>query len=164
MGEGIAGYVLVDSVVGAGAADAVSRPQELRQQLERMAIYQQYPKQYLNGMMNAIIRSPEGRKRIDEYVAIGLNTPPDLGIGMLLMDFIAYDRRATLAAFNRPTLVIAASSGEEVAAQRAMAGRIKDAEFKAIDDAGHAVFLDQPQRFGDLLSAFLLGIATRPPA
>jgi hypothetical protein len=90
-------------------ADAVAHPEELRQQLERFAMYEQFPKQYLAGMMSAIIRSPEGRKRIDDYVKIGLRTPPDVGISMLMMDFIAKDRRAALARFNRPALSATAS-------------------------------------------------------
>lgn len=154
-GEAIAAYVLVDSTVGGGAAASVAQPEQLRQQLERLAMYSQYPKQYLRGMMNAIIRSPQGRARIDEYVEAGLRTPPDLGISMLVMDFIAVDRRPALEKFNRPTLVIAASDAGDVQGQREMARRIKGAQFETIDDAGHAVFLDQPQRFHDLLADFV---------
>lgn len=154
-GNGVLGYVLVDAPVGAGAAASVSRPDELKQLLERLAIYQRHPKEYLRGMMNAIIRSPQARERIDEYVAIGLRTPPDLGVSMLMMDFVAVDRRPALAKFNRPTLVIAAAESGEIDAQRDMAAQIKGARFETIKDAGHAVFLDQPERFHQLLADFL---------
>ena len=154
-GGGVLGYVLVDAPVGAGAAASVARPDELKQTLERLAVYQRYPKEYLRGMMNAIIRSPQARERIDEYVAIGLRTPPDLGISMLMMDFVAVDRRPTLAKFNRPTLVIAAAESGEVETQREMAAQIKGARFETIKDAGHAVFLDQPERFHELLADFM---------
>lgn len=154
-GTGIAGYVLVDATVGAGAAAAVAQPAQLQQQLERFAVYQQHPREYLQGMMQAIIRTPEARRRIDEYVETGLRTPPDLGIGMLLMDFIAVDRRPALAKFDRPTLVIAAASSDEVEAQRDMAQRISGARFETVADAGHAVFLDKPQRFNGLLAGFV---------
>jgi non-heme chloroperoxidase len=147
--------VLVVAPGGAGPAASVSRPDELKQTLERLAIYQRYPKEYLRGMMNAIIRSPQARERIDEYVAIGLRTPPDLGIGMLVMDFVAVDRRPALAKFNRPTLVIAAAESSEVETQREMAAQIKGARFETIKDAGHAVFLDQPDRFHELLADFV---------
>jgi non-heme chloroperoxidase len=106
-------------------------------------------------MMNAIIQSPEGRKRIDEYVRIGLRTPPDLGVSMLIMDFIAYDRRAALAKFNRPTLIVAAARSGEFELQREMSRHIKDAKLEIIDNAGHAVFIDQPQRFRSLLADFI---------
>jgi non-heme chloroperoxidase len=74
---------------------------------------------------------------------------------MLVMDFIAYDRRPALAKFNRPTLIIAAADSEELEAQRETSRQIKGAQFEIIEDAGHAVFLDQPSRFHDLLAAFV---------
>jgi non-heme chloroperoxidase len=154
-GESILGYVLVDSPVGSGAAASVARPRELQQLLERLVIYQQHQKEYLHGMMNAIIRSPQGRARIDEYVTIGLRTPPDLGISMLMMDFIAYDRRPALARFDKPTLIIAAADSSEIEAQREMSRQIKDARFEIIENAGHAIFIDQPDRFRALLADFV---------
>jgi non-heme chloroperoxidase len=154
-GAGIAGYVLVDATVGAGPAAAVARPQDLQQQLERMATYQRYPREYLRGMLNAIIRSPQGREHIDEYVEAGLRTPPDLGVGMLLADFITVDRTPALARFNRPTLVIAAADAGDLQAQREMARAIAGASLETVAEAGHAVFLDQPQRFQQLLADFL---------
>lgn len=157
-GDAIRGYVLVDSLVSSGAAVAVSQPQRLQEELERLVLYQRAQRQYLHGMMNAIIHAPRARERIDEYVAIGLRTPPDLGVSMLLMDFIAPDRRPALAKFNRPTLVVAATGSGEVEALREMAGRIEGARFEVIADAGHAVFLDQPQRFQAVLADFVRSI------
>jgi microsomal epoxide hydrolase len=160
-GEGVSGYVLVDAAVGQGAAAAVAQPELLRGLLEQLVIYQEHQKEYLHGMMNAIIQSPEGRKRIDEYVQIGLRTPPDLGVSMLVMDFIAYDRRATLAKFNRPTLVVAAAQSAELELQRAMSRQIRDAKLEIIDNAGHAVFIDQPQRFRTLLADFVQRLGSK---
>jgi non-heme chloroperoxidase len=154
-GAGVSGYVLVDAAVGQGAAAAVAQPELLKEQLERLVIYQEHQKEYLRGMMNAIIQSPEGRQRIDEYVQIGLRTPADLGVSILMMDFIAYDRRAALAKFNRPTLIVAAAQSGELEVQREMSRQIKDAKLEIIDNAGHAVFIDQPQRFRSLLADFV---------
>lgn len=162
-GESIAGYVLVDSAIGAGPAAAVARPDQLKEQLERLALYSNYQRQYLRGMLNAIIRSPQARQRIDEFVEIGLATPPDLGISMLMLDFIAVDRRGTMEKFNRPTLVIAAADSGELEAQHEMARRIRDAKLEVIPEAGHAVFLDQPVRFNELLSDFLRRVTPRAP-
>jgi microsomal epoxide hydrolase len=157
-GDPVAGYVLVDAPVGAGAAASVANPDALKQQLERFVLYQQHPREFLRGMMFAIIQSAEGRKRIDEYVQSALRTPPDLGIAMLTMDFIAYDRRPALAKFDRPTLIVAAAQSPELEAQRQMATQIKGARFETIDAAGHAVFIDQPQRFQELLSGFIAAL------
>lgn len=154
-GDRVAGYVLVDSTLGAGPAAAMNPPSEMQQQLERMSIYARYPREYLKGMMNAIIRSPAGRARIDEFVEVGLRTPPDIGMGMLMTDFVLIDRRPALRKFNRPTLVIAAADSSEAKSQSEMAQQIAGARYETIANAGHAVFLDQPARFNELLAAFL---------
>jgi pimeloyl-ACP methyl ester carboxylesterase len=154
-GSAISRYVLVDAAVGAGAAESLAHPGALQQQLDRLVIYEQHPREYLQGMMTAIIRSREGREHIAEYVEIGLRTPPDLGISMLIMDFIAYDRRPALAKFNRPTLIIASAHADDIEAQRDMSKQIEDARFVVIEDAGHAVFLDQPKQFHDLVAEFV---------
>ena len=116
-GDRVAGYVLVDSTLGAGPAAAMTPPSEMQEQLERMSVYARYPREYLRGMMNAIIRSPAGRARIEEFVEVGLRTPPDIGMGMLMTDFILIDRRPALKKFNRPTLVIAAADSPEAKSQ-----------------------------------------------
>ncbi len=154
-GDGIAGYVLVDAPVAAGAGASVAQPDSLRETLEQFALYQQHPREYLDGMMNAIIRSAPGRRRIAEYVEAALRTPPDLGVAMLVADFVAYDRRPALAKFDRPTLVIASTLSPELDAQRRMAEAIRGARFETVADAGHALFLDQPERFNTLLAGFL---------
>lgn len=152
-GQDIAGYVLVDAAVSAGPAEIP--PADLKEELGRLGVYARYPREYLRGMMNAIIRSPAAKARIDEYVEAGLRTPPDLGVAMLVTDFLAIDRRPTLAKFNRPTLVIAAASADDAGPQRRMAAAISGARFETIADAGHAVFLDQPERFRQLLADFV---------
>jgi microsomal epoxide hydrolase len=161
-GDGVSGYVLVDAAVAAGAGAWSARPEALREQLERLATYVEHPREYLQGMLETIIRSPGGRERIPELVETGLRTPPDLGASMLLMDFIAYDRRPALQRFDRPTLVLAAADSEELAEQRAMARAIPGARLEVVENAGHALFLDQPERFRELLAAFVERTARGP--
>ena len=79
----------------------------------------------------------------------------DLGVGMLMVDFMLIDRRPTLKKFNRPTLVIAAEGADDLGMQRKMAGEIAGAQFETVGPAGHAVFLDQPARFNRLLADFV---------
>ncbi len=159
-GDRIAGYVLVDAAVGAGAADSVSHPEQLTGFLDRLSLYQRNQRAYLHGMFEAIISAPAARTRIDAYVDAGMRTPPDLGISMLLMDFVAYDRRAALDRFDRPTLIVASARSTELQAQRAMAERIRGARLEVVADAAHAVFLDQPKRFQELLAGFAAGLAS----
>jgi microsomal epoxide hydrolase len=80
---------------------------------------------------------------------------------MLVSDLLTVDRRSALRKFDKPTLVVASSASAELAAQREVAQRIAGAEFLSIEDAGHAVFVDQPASFNRAVAAF---IAKLPPA
>ncbi|MDB5859482.1 MAG: hypothetical protein JWQ76_3171 [Ramlibacter sp.] len=154
-GEQVAGYVLVDAAVSGGPEVATAHPADLKVQLGRMGLYTRYPREYLRGMLGAIIASAEGKGRVDEFVELGLRTPPDIGVGMLLVDFMLIDRRPALKKFNRPTLVIAATGADDLESQRAMAREIAGAQFELVPQAGHAVFLDQPAQFHRLLADFM---------
>jgi microsomal epoxide hydrolase len=74
---------------------------------------------------------------------------------MLVADFYGQDRSAALNEVGVPVLVIAARNSPELDGQRRMAAKIPGARFEVIDDASHAVFLDQPERFRTVLTEFL---------
>ncbi|HEX9305557.1 MAG TPA: alpha/beta hydrolase [Thermoanaerobaculia bacterium] len=84
-----------------------------------------------------------------------LKTPTDTGIAMLVADLFGSDRRPSIAKFSRPTLVIAAADSPLLAAQRDMATRLHDGRLEIVQDAGHAIFADQPDRFNQLVARFL---------
>ena len=59
-----------------------------------------------------------------------------------------------------PTLIIASAKSDELARQQAGATQVRaglalHARFEKIDDAAHCVFLDQPDRFDELVEEFL---------
>jgi len=88
-------------------------------------------------------------------VSDSLKTPTDTGIAMLVADLFGSDRRPSIAKFSRPTLVIAAADSPLLAAQRDMATRLHDGRLEIVQDAGHAIFADQPDRFNQLVARFL---------
>ncbi len=87
-----------------------------------------------------------------------MHTPVDTGVAMLMADMFQRDRRPTLAKFSVPTLVIASSESPLLEAQREMLKTLPSGEFAAVEEAGHAVFHDQPVKFNTLLAAFLAKI------
>ncbi len=153
--DGIAGVVLVDAAVSAGPAAVELQPQATQQLLGHLGIYAAYPREYLEGMMKAIFSKPLSGDELRLRVETAAKTPTSIGIAMLASDMLAVDRRPTLAKFDKPTLIIAASTSSELQEQKDMARRVANGEFVAIDDAGHAVFVDQPERFNDAVAAFL---------
>ena len=151
----LAGIVLVDAAVSDGADGISARPQETAAQFKMFAIYQAHQQEYLGGMMRAIISKPQGDGIIEQLVNTGIKTPPDVGVAMLIADMFGVNRTPALKKIECPTLIIASAKSDELARQQAAANQIPHARFEKIEDAAHAVFLDQPDRFNDLLTSFV---------
>ena len=156
----LAGLVLVDAAASDGADGIAARPQETSAQFRMFAIYQAHQEEYLRGMMGAIISKPQPEGTIDQLVATGMKTPPTVGTAMLVADLFGVNRTAALKKIDCPTLIIASAKSDELARQQAGANRIPHARFEKVEDAAHAVFLDQPERFDELLEKFVKDLTT----
>jgi microsomal epoxide hydrolase len=154
----LTGIVLVDAAISDGFDGIAARPQETAAQFKMFAIYQTHQQEYLGGMMRAIISKPQSDETIEQLVNTGMKTPPDIGVAMLIADIFGVNRTAVLKKIDCPTLIIASAKSDELARQQAAANQIPHARFEKIEDAGHAVFLDQPDRFTDLLRSFVGGL------
>jgi len=152
--EALAGVVLVDSSVAAGAAEIDLHPEFAKTVLGGIAIYAAHPAEYSAGLLAAVITRPMPKEETERLVKLALATPTDIGSGMLILDMFAVDRRPNLARCDRPALVIAAASSPMLAAQRETATALH-ARLETIEGAGHAVFVDQPERFNAVLGEFL---------
>lgn len=157
----LAGIVLVDAAISDGAKAISERPKEVAFQFGLFSIYLNRQQDYLRGMFGAIISKPQPPGFIDRSIATAMKTPPSIGMSMLVSDLFTVDRRAALGRMNCPVLIIAAGTSPEFERQKAEVGAIKNARFVKIDDAAHAVFLDQPDRFARALDDFL-GLLSRP--
>jgi pimeloyl-ACP methyl ester carboxylesterase len=155
----LAGIVLVDAAVSDGADGMVARSQETAEQFKMFAVYQAHQKEYLAGVMQAIISKPQSDGVIERLVSTGMKTPSDIGVGMLVADMFGVNRTAALKKIECPTLIIASTKSFELPRQQAAAKQIPHARFEKIDDAAHAVFVDQPDRFDQLLKDFLANAA-----
>jgi microsomal epoxide hydrolase len=152
---GLAGIVLVDSTIAKGAKTVAATPEAAAATLDRLFLYQTRQEAYLRGMFGFIISKPQRNGVIDALVATGLKTPSSIGTAMLVADLYGADRSRALDKVNAPVLVVAAANSPDRDAQREMAAQIPGARFHVIDDASHAVFLDQPEAFRAVLSEFL---------
>ena len=83
---------------------------------------------------------------------------------MLVADLFGVNRTAALKKIDCSTLIIASAKSDELARQQAGAGQIPRAHFGKIEDAAHAVFLDQPVRFDELLEKFVKDLTTASAA
>ncbi len=151
----LAGIVLVDAAVSDGADGIAARPQETAAQFKMFGVYQAHQKEYLDGMMRAIISKLQGNDAIEGLVSTGMKTPPDIGVAMLIADMFGSNRTPALKKIDCPTLIIASAKSDELARQQAAANQIPHARLEKIEDAAHAVFIDQPDRFDELLKSFV---------
>jgi pimeloyl-ACP methyl ester carboxylesterase len=156
----LAGLVLVDAAISDGSDGMAARPQETAAQFKMFAVYQAHQEEYLRGMMQAIISKPQPPGAIDRLVATGLKTPPTIGVAMLVADLFGVNRTAALKKIDCPTLIIASAKSDELARQQAGASQIPHARLEKIENAAHAVFLDQPVRFHELLEKFVKDLTT----
>jgi non-heme chloroperoxidase len=156
----LTGIVLVDAAISDGADGMAARSQETAEQFKMFAVYQAHQKEYLEGMMHAIISKPQSDGVIERLVSTGMKTPSDIGVGMLVADMFGVNRTPALKKIECPTLIIASTKSFELPRQQAAANQIPHARFENIDDAAHAVFVDQPDRFDELLKNFLANVAT----
>jgi microsomal epoxide hydrolase len=156
------GIVLVDASVSSGPDFPNVQPQAAKTILGNMAIYAAQPRAYLQGMIQAIFRKPLGANEMKRMVDGSLRTPTSTGIAMLTLDLFAVDRRPVLAKFDKPTLIIASATSFELADQQAEVKRMPDARAIVIQNAGHAVFHDQPEKFERALREFLAKLPHQP--
>jgi microsomal epoxide hydrolase len=150
----LAGIILVDAAVSDGAKGISKRPDETAQQFDRMATYVAYQQPYLRGMFGAIITKPQPAGVVEEAIATAMKTPPSIGVAMLVADLFGPDRTGALAKIDCPVLIIASANSPELALQEAQAKAIPGARFIQIQDAAHAVFLDQPGAFAAAVRDF----------
>lgn len=158
----LGGIVLVDAAIAQGAAAITSQPEQASAQFARFADYLSDQQAYLRGMFGYIISKPQPAGFVDGLVETAMKTPSSIGISMLVADMFGRDRTGVLGQIDCPVLIVAARKSGELERQKAEQKLIRDARFVEIDDASHAVFLDQPERFAAALSAFLEEIGKRP--
>jgi microsomal epoxide hydrolase len=156
----LSGIVLVDAAISSGAEGMTERGvQQTAEQLKTYARYQGHQQEYLTDMMRAIVSKPQSNDAIEQLITMALETPPDIGVAMRLADTFGVDRTPALKKINCPTLSIASAKSGSLAQQQAQAKQISGARFEKVEGAAHAVFLDQPDRFNELVTSFVAKLA-----
>ena len=153
--ESVAGVVLVDSPVSIGPREVSEHPEFSQAILSGIPRFMSDPAAYSKGSVRSLFAQPHPNLDLDEIVRSTLRTPVDTAVAMLIADIFGADRTTALAKLDKPTLVIAAGTSPLLPQQKQMADLIPGAKFVVIDNAAHAVFVDQPERFDAALQEFL---------
>jgi pimeloyl-ACP methyl ester carboxylesterase len=66
------------------------------------------------------------------------------------------DRSGALIRATAPTLIVASSISDELEDQQRSAAELHRGRIVVLENAGHAVFIDQPENFNQALADFLV--------
>ena len=151
----VSGAVFVDSPVSFGPEEVELHTRFARTILSGLSIYVNHPEEYSEGMVRSLFKKPHPELNMDEVVRSTLKTPTETGSEMLVMDIFGADRRPALAKLDKPALVVASSASPLLDLQEQMAGTIPSSKLVVIDGAGHAIFVDEPEKFDNALETFM---------
>jgi non-heme chloroperoxidase len=157
--ENLAGIVFVDSPVSFGPAEIDSHKEFSRIILSGISIYAAHPAEYSERMVKSLFKKPHPELDMARIVRYTMQTPTDTGIAMLVSDIFGVDRRPPLMKLSKPALVIASSASPLLDVQKEMAAMIPDSKLVVVEGAGHAVFVDEPEKFDQALEAFLRSVS-----
>ncbi|MFI5180091.1 MAG: alpha/beta fold hydrolase [Thermoanaerobaculia bacterium] len=147
----VGGLVLVDAAVSAGAGGLNATVATMT--LGRMPIYAGSQREYLEGMMPYLFKTPLSPSERNGIVTAAQRTPTSIGVANLTLDLFGRDYRPAFKRMGVPTLLIVAGTAPDKNEQ--LAQPIPTATSAVVEDAGHAVFYDKPAPFNDLLVRFL---------
>jgi non-heme chloroperoxidase len=144
----LAGIVLVD---GVAALDLT--PEYIKGSIEFLKGLQANRAQMTAGFVRSMFRKPQSEEYLQKLIKASLATPTDSAIAIGLATFTTENRPA-VAEINKPTLIVGANK-DLVPQFQEMQKSIPGARFEFFDDAGHALFVDDADKFNILLDEFL---------
>ncbi len=102
--------------------------------------------------VRGMFKSQQGELLYKELADASLKTPTGTALS-LFFDLYTGDRRSGLYRINVPTLIIMTPENRLVG--EFMQSKIPRSKLEVIPDAGHAMFLEKPQTFNQILETFL---------
>jgi microsomal epoxide hydrolase len=150
-GDGhIAGLVLIDNSVGAGAPPRMKAAPKSRVRRKRAAPSRET---YMRSFVRAMFRVPQPPDYIDRLTETALRTPPADAAALLRYPVPRSFWKAAIDADDKPILYIVtprlAAQADELAAHH------PDTDTIILHGVGHAMFVDNPTGFDQLLTEFL---------
>jgi non-heme chloroperoxidase len=100
---------------------------------------------------------PQSEEYLQRLIKASLATPPDYALALVVVELQA-DNRPALARIDRPTLIVTGEKNPNAALPQKMQESIPRSSWETFDDAGHALFVDDPEKFNGLLEDFLVGL------
>ena len=146
--DGIADLVFVDGVPGFDLP-----PERLKAVIGFFGSFQKDRRKATEDFVRGMYKKPQTEDYLQRVIKASLATPTN-SAAALALGAMGCDYWGVLPKINRPALVVAAQSPFITAYQR-MQREIPGARIEIFEGAGHALFVDDHERFNVLLDAFL---------
>lgn len=142
------GLVLVDGLVGIDPS--VSFYQTT---LDYWAGFQEDRIPKTKEFVKIIFKQPRPESYIEKLTEVALRTPTNT-VMALIDNYLLQDFRPLLSKINVPSIVITVES-PRIDYMQEIQAMIPDSRLEIIDSAGHALFVDQPDKFNHILESFV---------
>lgn len=149
--SGIAGIVLVD-----GVASFDLTADTFKDFKGFFTSAQTNRQQFTSNFVRGMYKKPQAEEYLQKVIKASLLTPTDSAVAMAVAGFLTDDRPG-LAKIDKPTVIVGASKNLLPLFQD-MQKRIPGAKLEMFDDAGHALFVDDADKFNILLEEFITGL------
>ena len=147
----LAGIVLVDGLAGRDLT-----PELVKSNVDFLAAMQTNRAQVTSDFVHSIFHKPHAEEYLRRLTNASMAIPADAVLAMGLSDFYT-DNRPALPKIDKPTLIVG-STRRLLPQFQAMQARLPQAQLEFFEDAGHALFVDDSEKFNALLDDFLAGL------
>lgn len=112
--------------------------------------------------VRGLYKKPPSEDYIRRMLQATLQMPTNSAVALVLGG-VAADNRNALAKIDKPTLIVVALVRPWMQFYEDLQKRIRGARLEVFENAGHALFVDEPERFNSLLDGFLnSSVASQP--
>jgi pimeloyl-ACP methyl ester carboxylesterase len=147
--KAVAGLVLVDGLPGA----AGSPPERIAGMVKFASGFQRDRRKATADFVRSMYRTPQTEEYLQKITEASLRTPTDTALALFLGS-LNEDSSAGIAKVDKPTLVIGTQS-PFLKSYEEMQKKIPGARLEVFEGAGHALFVDQADKFNQKLEEFL---------
>ena len=144
----LAGLVLVD-----GWAGADYDPKLTPQMWQWAAGFQKNRQGQTEAFVRSMYKKPQSEEYLKRVTQASLRTPTNSAVALFVGAFTS-DYRPALAKIDKSTLLVVAQS-PWVPTYQDMQQRIPGSRIEVLENVGHALFVDDADRFNSLMDAFL---------
>lgn len=147
--ETLAGLVLVNGIAGREYDEAT-----LSGLLAFSNAFQLDRQKATDRFVRGLYKKPQSEAYIRRMTQATLRMPTD-SVVALIVGGVSSDNRPALAKIDKPTLIVVALVRPWMHFYEDLQKRIRGSRMEIFEDAGHALFVDEAERFNTLLNSYL---------